>query len=341
MSANAFQAMIPEIVAAVRDVQEDQAATVSLRPFTKTSDTSLLEGVIFLKPEATDLRAGVKVEQVMELLGQQLAAYGVSTDALTVLGAGYLRDNQIIDQHYGAINRVSTLGTAALSDDAQAKLRELFGAEIDGGAAVLGGHQVLELYPELGPKGLDDLVSAAGAKKLAPGTYCAKVTLNGKTALVINGFHPQQLLHFTAPNRSIVVMVVRAHGDWKKLRDNLLGATNPANAQPGSLRRTVLEQKDALGLAAVDQGNNAAHFSAGPLEGMIELIRYFSTPAAPLAPEDTAFGQLLAQEGIDAARVQSLMSNPPLTIGDRRAPAFDLLEEINPAEAVERIKAAV
>jgi hypothetical protein len=341
MDATEFRGMVPQLIEAISSVQAEEASTVTLQPFTVADNPALVEGVVFLKPEATDLRGEVAVQLILELLADQFESYDVQVDAVAVLGSAYLKEHRIIDRHYGAINRVSTLGTAALSDDAQLKLRELFGADIDAGAAVLGGHQVLELYPEMSPKALDDLVSAAGGKKLAPGTYCAKVTLNNKPALVVNGFHPQQLAHFTASNRSIAVMTVRSTGDWKTLRDKMLGATNPANAQPGSLRRIVLDQKAALGLAAVDQGNNAAHFSAGPLEGMIEVIRYFSTTARPLLPVDTCFGRLLEQAGITDAQVEQLMTNPPLTIGDRRAPAFDLLEEINPDEAIERVKLAL
>jgi hypothetical protein len=75
---------------------------------------------------------------------------------------------------------------------------------------------------------------------------------------------------------------------------------------------------------------------------MIETIRYFSDHAnqQTLPTAQTCFGRLLTANGITAATVERLMANPPLTLGDRRAPAFDLLEEIQPHEAIERIKKA-
>lgn len=44
----------------------------------------------------------------------------------------------------------------------------------------------------------------------------------------------------------------------------------------GSVRRLFLQKKAELGFTDVSKGSNGVHMSAGPLEGMVEFIRFFS-----------------------------------------------------------------
>jgi hypothetical protein len=306
------------------------------------ADAGLIEAVLFVKPEAAALADGVDVEAVLKLIGDQVADWKLSVDAISVLGARYLEQHNIIARHYGVINQISRNGADAISDDAKAKLEELFGEELRAGARVVGGHQFLATYPQFTPWALDVLVTNLGAKKLAPGTNSAQARVGDATLLVLNGFHPYQLEHFTSPGRAIITMAVRGAGDWKALRNEFCGATNPAAAAAGSLRRTILDRRQELGIKQIDQGNNAVHFSAGPLEGMVETMRYFTDYSAEnaLTPSDTCFGRLLLGSGFDQQQLAHLAGNPTLQSNGRRVSAFDLTEEKNPAEALELLKAA-
>ncbi|MEN9938630.1 MAG: hypothetical protein RLZZ387_5209, partial [Chloroflexota bacterium] len=166
----------------------------------------------------------------------------------------------------------------------------------------------------------------------------------GATTLVLNAFHPQQLEHFTLAGRSIVVLAVRAQPSradmWKALRNEMLGVTDPASSAEGTLRRTFLDRSAELGLGEVSRGTNGVHFSAGPLEGMVETARYFTDyeGGSALSYTATCFGALLAAEGLSAEDIEWLASNPNLSLGGKSISAFDATEEIDPPAAAGMLK---
>src|SRR5690606_7698516 len=61
MTSN-FRSMGGAIVAQVRAVQAGSGADAHLQPFQPGADPRLLEGVLFVKPEATDVAGGVALD---------------------------------------------------------------------------------------------------------------------------------------------------------------------------------------------------------------------------------------------------------------------------------------
>jgi hypothetical protein len=341
MTSN-FRSMASTIVTQVQAIREGRAAVAHLAPFEPAGDPQLLEGVLFLKPEAT--AAGVALDTVLAIVTDFVEQWGLEVGGVSVLGAGYLKQHDIIARHYGVINNISRTGRVALAESAEAKLQELFSAELAAGAPVLGAHQYIERHPGATAAELNELVDRLGFKKLAPGTYAMKLERGGKTALVLNAFHPQQLEHFTAPGRSIVVLAVRVPASrpemWKALRNEMLGPTDPAAGVPGAMRRVFLERGGELGLGEVNRGTNVAHFSAGPLEGMVETARYFSDyeGGSLVSYTATCFGRLLGAEGASGNDIEWLATNPNLSLGGKQLSAFDATEELDPQPAAEVLK---
>jgi hypothetical protein len=334
-----FRSLIGAVTSEVEAIRAGRANVAHLAPFESAGDPLLLEGVLFLKPEAT--MPGVALDAVLHTVADYVEQWGLQVGGVSVLGAEYLKEHDIIARHYGVINSISRTGGVALGAAAQARLREFFGSELDAGAQVLGAHQYLEQHPQRTAAELNDLVDKLGFKKLAPGTYALKYEHEGTTTLLLNAFHPQQLEHFTAPGRSIVVLAVRAPATrpemWKALRNEMLGPTDPAAGAEGALRRVFLERSAELGLGEVNRGTNVVHFSAGPLEGMVETARYFSDYAGGiiLSYNATCFAGLLRAAGVSGNDVEWLATNPNLTLGDKQISAFDATEEIDPQPAVE------
>lgn len=338
MTSN-IRTLADAIVSQVTAIRDGSASVAHLAPFAPAADPQLLEGVLFIKPEGT--AAGVSLAAVLETVAGYVEQWGLEVSGVSVLGAGYLKQHDIIARHYGVINNISRNGRAALAESAEAKLQELFGAELAAGAQVLGAHEYLAAHPQSSAAELNALVDKLGFKKLAPGTYAMKLTDGGTTTLVLNAFHPQQLEHFTLPGRSIVVLAVRVASGrpemWKALRNEMLGPTDPAAGIPTALRRVFLDRSAELGLGEVNRGTNVVHFSAGPLEGMVETARYFSDYEAgsTLAYSATCFGRTLDAAGVSADDVDWLASNPNLSLGGRSISAFDATEEIDPPAAAD------
>lgn len=310
-----------------------------LKPYVP-ADGTRHQFIFFIKPEAT--AKGVDLAEVLRIAEQTLARFKVDVGAVRILSADYLRRHQIMDQHYGVINRISKEGVPAITDSAKAKLQDSFGAIIEQGAPVLGGHQFLERHPDFTPVALSVLNDNIGTTKLGGGTYALSLKVLGKPTILLNPFHPYQLVPFTTSGNGIIVMEGLSTTSWHDLRAKLTGSTNPAKAAEGSLRHTLLLNKHRLGMAEVDQGNNGVHLSAGPLEGMVELRRFFGEPETgrTIAWNDTAFGRNLLNAGYSAEKIEQLAGNPTLTVDGNAVSAFDLTEERDAAEAVKRLTAA-
>jgi hypothetical protein len=348
MPSAQFQSLIPSITERLRGVQEGVASVEHIIPFKPSTDMRLIEGVLFLKPEATDLINGVDVEQVLQMLGKYIKEWDLQVDGLSIMGAEYLKRHDIIAQHYGVLNSISRHGTSVIADSAKKKLEEIVAKEASRPVLALGAHQCMERFPEFSPSILNSIAENVQIDKLAPGTYCTKWVYNETLLLLLNAFHPYQLEHFTAPQRAIIVLVVRSSGEadgqpWRTLRNEMLGVTDPEAANSGSLRRLFLEKRAELKIGTINRGYNAVHFSAGPLEGMVETIRYFSDyeNQRTLDLSTTSFGQLLLNTGFDRPTIERLMKNPQLSIRGVQVPAFDLCEEIQPLDAVRQLKEAI
>ncbi len=160
---------------------------------------------------------------------------------------------------------------------------------------------------------------------------------------MLNPFHPFQLEPYYAPDSAIIVLACLAAQPWAELRQRLAGATDPLHAAAGSLRNLFLTQKERLGLADVSRGANGIHLSAGPLEGMVEVQRFFSDHESGLEvpAADTAFGRRLARNGMDQARILQLAGNPNLAFDGREVSAFDLTEEMDAVPAAAALRESV
>jgi hypothetical protein len=307
-----------------------------ISPYTPPTTPGLHQFVLFLKPEVTALRDGVNVQAVLELLQERLEFFGVTLHAARALPAAYLETHSILDQHYGVINRISKLGLSALSESALHKLHEVFAADLANGARVLGGHQFLAEQKAFSALSLCTLSDNVGTTKLGGGSYALRVNIQGHLNIILNPFHAWQLVPYTTPGNAILVLEGRSTREWKSLRSDLTGATNPAKASPGSLRAELLARKDALGLRDVNQGSNGIHLSAGPLEGMVELQRFFSDHDThnTIPWSNTAFGAQLVASGKSESDVADLAANPSLERAGKSISAFDLTEERNAVDAI-------
>ena len=186
--------------------------------------------VLFMKPELLAVREGAKLGPILDLIGTVLRRHGIKSGAIRVLNGPYLARHNIMEEHYGVINRTSRLGRSALSPPTRQKLE----AECPGINSILGGHQFLEHYPDVSAFALNIVADTLGSKKLASGKYYSVLNVEGERVLVLNAFHPQQLLHYTRPGQTLAVFECWSDTDWQALRHNVTGATDPTRAVEGS-----------------------------------------------------------------------------------------------------------
>lgn len=261
----------------------NEMETQELSEFREWHDPDTNQLVMFIKPEITAL--GVRAKPALDLIEDRLAGWGCSIKAARLLGPSYLARHRLIDEHYGVISQYSH-GASRLG---------LLPPTAFSHTRIMGAHELLAIRPDLDAARLLSLHTSAANIRLAPGAYAFHYVQGGDDALIVNGFHPAQQAHFYTATTPILVLELASTTSWRKLRSEMVGATDPRNASPGSIRRMLLDQSQHLRIAPIDSMRNGVHLSAGPLEGAEELRRFFSRlPDSAIVAEATNAGQILA-----------------------------------------------
>ena len=293
------------------------------------------EFVIFSKPELGRL-SRAHLATVWDLFASSFTSHDVTVHRIKIMTGPELDQTGVMQRHYGVINQISRLGRPALTEAADQALQALLA---DGGedTVVLGGHQFLERYTEFSPFALAMLFSNASVSRLGPGAYAAPVRIDGATVVILNGFHPRQLGFFTAADAACAFLHASSLTDWEVLRTELIGVTDPSQATTQSLRGTLYADPASFGLTAVNSNFNGVHMSAGPLEGLGELDRFFGE-VQPLT--DWTFARTLAAAGATPDAITGFLENPVIETNGQRGTAFDLTEGMNPEPAAKLLMGA-
>ena len=298
---------------------------IHVLPFQRQPDAAgaTREMLFLAKPELCG--RGVDLPNVLDLALTGLEQRGYQITGVSLIPAAYIAEHHVAEKHYGAIARIYTRGTQALSAEGRAAFNAAFGLPVEK-ANVLGGGQIVE-QGLLSGRELSDLwLDPAVPKnvKLAPGTYAARRKIGNNDVFILNGFAWGLLQRFVSPGNKVIALGIASQSgnsaNWHKMRNVFLGATDPTKAAPGSLRRQLLDYRAELGLGTIDGSCNGGHLSAGPLEGLAELKNWFGLPFAR-----TAFGNELLRRGLSLSAISWLLSNPTVPSVSVK-PLFDLTE---------------
>jgi len=334
---------LKDILDSFHKVTAEGSTTISewVTPYTFDPQNSHLhQFIFFLKPEVTAVHQGVHLDKIIELCLNKLKASGIEIGAVRVLGGSYLENQDIMVEHYGVISKISKCGVDVISHEAKTNLESKYKDDLAHGARVLGGHQFLAERKEFNPFSLLVLNDNLGTIRLAGGTYAMKIKLLGSPVILLNPFHAYQLVPYTIPGNGIIVLEGLSKLPWKVLRNEICGVTDPKDAAADSIRNILLTNKSSLGLKDVDKGSNGVHMSAGPLEGMVELQRFFSVKDSGhhLSFSQTNFGALLGSHGVSEENIKKLVGNPIFDHDAKRISAFDLTEESDAEKAATLLK---
>lgn len=297
------------------------------------------EFLMFLKPEA--LLSDIKIKKVLDVVLDKVEQFGLSISNVSVLSASYLKKHNIIAQHYGVINAIAKNAKENMSEEANDNFKKIFKKDVSS-CNVLGGIEFLEKYSDFNALTFDYLWQNRQNEKLAGGTYCIDVNLDGEEVYIVNGFHPRQLLHFTEMGRSIVTISLCGDIDWATARQDLIGSTRPHEAKEGSLRNVFLKESKSFGFLEVSQGLNIVHLSAGPVEGLIELIRYNTDyeSASEMPIDSYNFGKSLI-DSFPQNKIDFILNNSDVNVDGKTISVFDLTEETNNIDAISKLKSLI
>ncbi len=312
----------------------DTSDFLSLRELVPGGDKKN-EMVMFLKPEVFLNKTDAQIKRVLDMVFDKLAEYEMVVDGAALMPGSVLATHGIMDRHYGFINVMSREASERVDPTARQEVLVKLGLDREADYPILGGHELIARQ-NLAAGELDLLWSEQPSTKVKSGFYARKFELGGKDYILVNGFHPQQLAHYTNPDRRILVMLVKSDTDWDVLRDKMVGSTFPEQAILGSIRRTAYENAHDMGFESVTIANNVVHLSAGPTEALYEIDNFFKpTVGLDISAQKPILVHRLMDEGMPLEDVLEILENPLIELSDIKGDLHGLMEHKNLEEAVE------
>ena len=293
------------------------------------------ELLMFIKPEILAVGNQTRLGNSIDLIWNKLAAFNASVAGVVLVGGPALESKESMDRHYGAINVLSKSASAELSASDRSEVYETLAVQ-PADYPLYGGHEFLNAHPSFSPASLDELWFTQKSLKIRSGFYVQAYEENGEKFVLVNGFHPAQLAHFTEPSHRIALMLIHSDTPWADLRDEMIGDTFPEKAAPNSIRGELHADPERYGFEEVTIANNGVHLSAGPFEAMFEISNFFGSllgtdiHAAPPRIVDS-----MLASGISKHDAYSSLENPEIDDSSgETTDLFDATEHLDTEAAV-------
>jgi hypothetical protein len=294
------------------------------------------ELLLFIKPELFMVEDPTCIRNSTALVLEKLADYRAFVHGIAIVGGQFLADKGIMDRHYGFINRLSKNASQVLTAEDKSRVMTALGLSSLEGIDLLGGHEYMQKYPGETFEELDRFWFSKKSIKLQSGFYLQLYEKNGGQLVLINGFHPGQLYHFTHPDHRVALFLVHSDTPWKTLRNEMVGNTYPEKASPSSIRGSIYAEPPKYGLTQVDISNNGVHLSAGPFEGVFELVNFFGNLYA--REKDRMVPLLirrLVARGVPEEQALKVAQNPQIKLNGAQIDLFSASEDLDTPQAVE------
>lgn len=283
----------------------------------------------FFKPEVFLNKTPEQIEKIMKLVFEKLEKYEVSIDGTALFPGSVVGKHQIMDRHYGVINTLSKNASKVLSKEERELVFKTLGIT-NQNTRILGGHEAYEIAGINKTYDFDQYWLEAKSAKVKSGFYVRTMKISNEETVVVDGFHPHQLAHYTEEDRHLGVMLVSSNTPWAKLRDEMLGLSFPENAHPDSIRGFLYKNANSFGFDKVGIDNNIMHLSAGPTEALFEIDNFLNiTFGIDLIEKEAKLAERLLQEGVSKENVKKVLTDKEL---------HNELEHKDTDEAVDIIK---
>lgn len=293
------------------------------------------ELLFFLKPECFLVENADFTKCITEMVLQKFKQYEVDISGVLQLNGKCLEDLCIMDRHYGFINKLSRRSSKMLNDEELSKIQQILGIDNLEKYEILGGHEFLEKFKEFNENSLDNLWLSKKSIKLRSGFYIQKYCINGKNIILINGFHPSQLRHFTGSSHKIVILLLHSNTDWKILKNDLVGDTFPEKAKQDSIRGEIFRNNNKYGIQEVSISNNCVHLSAGPFEALFEIDNFFkNVQISGFDLTKTKMFRLMVEARLHKEDIEICIQNPIAQINEKQIDLFTFTEDKNSFEAI-------
>jgi len=319
-------------IAAITPTCDDSAI---VQPVEIGRETHRNELLLFVKPEIFMVKDTAQVEAALDLVFAKLAEFGAIVGGVAVVGGKVLEEAEIMNRHYGYINRLSRFASQMVDAEDRQKIAAALELSDLGDITIYGGHEYLKAHPGEDCFALDTLWFTKKSLKIRSGFYVQLYHQDGEDFILVNGFHPAQLLHFTDPTHRIVLVLVHSDTPWATLRNEMVGATFPEKAFPHSIRGTLYAHAEDYGLGTVSIANNGVHLSAGPFEGLFEINNFFGKILdLDIEKQPPLLLKKMLAAGLPMQTALKALENPIVTESPKPTDLFTATEDVESDAAV-------
>lgn len=300
----------------------------------KKKDELLNSAFVFVKPHAN-------TKATQELVREKLTNAGITIVSESDVDGITIDKKKLIDQHYYAIASKATILPVEEIPVPADKFQESFGESWEVVLKEKRACNAMEACDKFGVNGaeLNDAWQKVQAVKFGGGFYCGLVSIDDKSLYVFNAFFMSMRAKFVGEGASIHTFEVEWDPEklsWSDFRNKLLGPTNPSDAPEGSIRKTILETYEELGLkSAPNKSDNGVHASASPFEGLAEKCNWLGMPL-----KKDSFGKALLNAGLSKKTIKEWSLDPRIKLLDgEMGSVFDYLEDLDVSECLSKLEA--
>jgi len=294
------------------------------------------ETLFFLKPEFFHLEDFDKTDSLLGLILDKIKEYGIDISGVLTLKGDFLREAKIIERHYGFINRMSVEGSKLLKDEDYEKIRRVLSIDSIEGFIIKGGHELIETEDGFN----EDIVTKLWYKKdsfrMGEGFYIQHHKIGTKNIIIINGFNPHQIRHYTADDSKIVLFLLQTDTDWAALRSNFVGDTFPEKAAAGSIRNILYMNAQRYGIKSISVADNFVHTSSGPFDALFEICNFASNiKGVNFSRYNTNIYYLMKEKfGLTDEDFNRSIDNPHVKVNGEDTDLFSFTKNMNTLDAI-------
>jgi nucleoside diphosphate kinase len=294
------------------------------------------ETLFFLKPEFFQLKDFKFTEPLLDFIFEKIKEFNIEISGVLNLKAEFLKEKKIVERHYGVINKLSVNGSKIISKNDKEKIKDALKIKDLSGYKILGGHEIIQKFKNISEERLTKLWYEKNGYRIGEGFYVQLHAINNEKIILINGFNPSQIKHYTSTGSQIVLFLLETDTEWSKLRDDMVGDTFPEKAKDGSVRHVLYNNSKKFGIREINVAKNFVHASSGPFDALFEICNFVGNiDNINICAHDTNIYQLMVKKfNLTIDDFDICLENPVRTIDSREFDLFGFTKNKNTFEAI-------
>jgi hypothetical protein len=228
-----------------------------------------------------------------------------------------LAEYNVIDRHFGSIAKYAMMSQGEIylgiaTTMAEREFRRGFGEDwsvVCREKRIWSGREAMEVL-RCDARGLYEAWKVSEVVRLGKDLYCGRVQfMRGKWFYVLNGFYMAMRNEYLEPSSCVHAYVIQWNAEmlpWKDFLTRAIGSSDPAEAMPDSLRRTIYDRYKQLEMEEKpDEVFNAVYGSESPLECLADRLNWCFISTV----QQDVFGRILLGKGIPESKIMEWCEN--------------------------------